>query len=82
MPTPPEVVKCYKYIDTQQKKYVEELRKIVGIPTISSNLRAHKQISALIHWLESRLKKLGFTVALQNLGNYVPHGQTEEVLTN
>ncbi|XP_033208561.1 cytosolic non-specific dipeptidase-like isoform X2 [Belonocnema kinseyi] len=79
MPTPPEVIKCYKYIDNQQKKYVEELRKIVGIPTISSNLRAHKQISALIHWLESRLKKLGFTVALKNLGNYVPHGQAEEM---
>ena len=80
MPTAPEIVNCYKYIDTQQKKYVEELRKIVGIPTISSNVRTHKQISDLIHWLESRLKKLGFTVALKDLGNYLPYGQTEKVL--
>ena len=79
MPIPPDVVKCYKYIDYNKKKYVEELRKIVGIPTISSNTKAHKQIHALTRWLESRLKKLGFEVSLKEVGNYMPPGQTEKV---
>lgn len=80
MPIPPQVVKCYKYADTQRKRYIDELREIVAIPGISTDPKFHKQLSLLIEWVESRLKDLGFEVELQEMGTYTPEGMESTVL--
>lgn len=79
MPTAPEIIKCYKHIDSNKKKYVDELREIIKVPNVSSNRKADKQMSILIHWLENRLKKLGFSISLKNISSYAKSGSTEEV---
>jgi acetylornithine deacetylase/succinyl-diaminopimelate desuccinylase-like protein len=64
MPIPPEVVKCYKYIDSQRKNYIEELRQIVKIPNVSSDPSAKADLTKIIQWMYHRLKQLGFQTKL------------------
>lgn len=65
MPIPEEVVKCYKYIDSHVKDYVDELKEIVRVPNISSDADAKKPINDLIKWMSDKLKSLGFTILLK-----------------
>ncbi|XP_001603718.1 cytosolic non-specific dipeptidase-like [Nasonia vitripennis] len=65
MPIPPDVVKCYKHIDTCSKKYVNELKQIVKIPNVSSDPDAKNHLSTLIKWMSSRMKQLGFNILLK-----------------
>lgn len=65
MPIPPEVVKCYKHIDSRSKSYIEELRRIVKIPNVSSDPDAKDHLAALIQWMTARLRQLGFSTLLK-----------------
>lgn len=79
MPIPPQVVKCYKYIDSQEKIFIEELRELVAIPSISSNPKARSNVDFAIKWMQARLLRTGFTVELKGVGSYVPDGETTAV---
>ena len=81
MPIPPQVIKCYKYIDNEKSNYVDELKSIVAIAGISgkSEPKFQKQLSLLIEWLEDRLKGLGFSVELREMGSYTPKGSDTPV---
>ncbi|XP_043275021.1 cytosolic non-specific dipeptidase-like isoform X2 [Venturia canescens] len=78
---PPHIVKCFKYIDAQKKKYVQELREIVAIPGISNDPQSYKELSSMIEWMEERLKGLGFHVDLKDVGNYTPEDSDSSVRT-
>ncbi|XP_046737736.1 cytosolic non-specific dipeptidase-like [Diprion similis] len=71
MPIPLQVVKCYKYIDSQQKQFIEELRELVKIPNVSSSSEARKYVDSAIKWLQARLVRTGFSVELKNTDNKV-----------
>ncbi|XP_014207108.1 cytosolic non-specific dipeptidase-like [Copidosoma floridanum] len=65
MPTPPDVTRIYRHIDSRKKCYVDELREIVKIPSISSDPTAANHLKKLIKWTTSRLKNLGFNLVLK-----------------
>ncbi|XP_011503237.1 PREDICTED: cytosolic non-specific dipeptidase-like [Ceratosolen solmsi marchali] len=65
MPIPPDVVKCFKYIDLQSKNFIEELRQIIKIPNVSSNPVAKGDLITMIYWMSNRLKQLGFQTQLK-----------------
>ncbi|XP_015597191.1 cytosolic non-specific dipeptidase [Cephus cinctus] len=79
MPIPPDLVKVYKYVDTQRERYIQELRSIVSIESISSNINLRCKISLIIKWMATRLKKLGFKVQLLEIGKYIPERHNKEV---
>lgn len=79
MPIPPQVIQCYKYIDSKQKDFVKELRELVSIPNISSNSGARSHVDTVIKWLEARLVLAGFRVDMKSVGSYTPSGQTTAV---
>lgn len=51
----------------------------MAIPTMSNDPESHKNLSAMIEWLEERLKGLGFHVDLKDVGDYTPEGSNSSV---
>ncbi|XP_058802620.1 cytosolic non-specific dipeptidase-like [Phymastichus coffea] len=62
MPIPPDLVKCYKYLDLNSQNHIEELRKLVNVPNVSADPYAKDHLSALVRWISKRLKNLGFNL--------------------
>lgn len=65
MPIPPDVVRCYKYIDSNSKTFIDELKQLVEIPNVSSDVNSKNHLSTLVNWMFTRLENLGFKVDLK-----------------
>ncbi|CAI5779823.1 beta-Ala-His dipeptidase-like [Podarcis lilfordi] len=58
----------FQYIDAHQHEYVQRLREWVAIESDSSNLLKRQDLIEMIHLAEERIKYLGGTVELAELG--------------
>ncbi|RKP09262.1 hypothetical protein THASP1DRAFT_28940 [Thamnocephalis sphaerospora] len=70
------VDKFFEHVDKQQDDYVQRLREIVAIPSVSCDLAYRKDVVRMGEWLINELEKLGATTKRVEPGTQVLEGQT------
>jgi Cys-Gly metallodipeptidase DUG1 len=51
--------KVYEYVEKNQNYFVDKLREVVAIPSVSGDVEHRPFVFAMSAWLEKELKKLG-----------------------
>lgn len=65
------------YIDGNKSKFIANLKEAVAIPSISSSAEHRIQTTNMVHYLADKLKLLGATVEICDIGNQVlPNGSS------
>ncbi|KAI8054293.1 hypothetical protein BDF22DRAFT_678279 [Syncephalis plumigaleata] len=70
------VDRFFEHVDKQQDDYVQRLREIVAIPSVSCDLERRKDVVRMGEWLINELEKLGATTKRVEPGTQVLEGQT------
>lgn len=67
-PLPDDLERLFNEIDSKQKCYIETLRTVCAIKSVSAWPDHRKDIQKMIEWTVQRLKKLGATCKLADVG--------------
>ncbi|XP_015586059.1 cytosolic non-specific dipeptidase [Cephus cinctus] len=65
---PPTLVKLFGHIDQHKDEYVNNLRDVVAIKSVSAWPEKRSEIVKMIQWAEAKLKDLGTTTELADIG--------------
>jgi len=63
------VERLFKHVDNNQDKYIDRLREVVAIPSVSAWPESRPEIVKMCNWVADRLKELGATIDLADIGN-------------
>lgn len=63
----------YSHIDANQRRYIDTLKDAVAIKSISAFPEYRDEIFRMINWTSDKLKALGTTIELADVGNQVLH---------
>lgn len=77
-----ELIKILQYIDTYQERFINDLREAVEIRSVSGSYEHNADITKMIKWTESWLKKLKCTYSERfDIGSYSVDGKTIKLPT-
>ncbi|XP_050506548.1 cytosolic non-specific dipeptidase [Diabrotica virgifera virgifera] len=77
MALPGPLDKLFKYLDENKAKYIENLRQVVAIQSVSAWPEKRGEITKQMKWALERLQALGASAELRDLGTQtLPNGQT------
>ncbi|XP_034947781.1 cytosolic non-specific dipeptidase [Chelonus insularis] len=65
---PSTLSKLYGYIDQHKKEYIDDLREAVAIKSVSAWPDMRDEIVKMMKWMETKLKALGATTELADVG--------------
>uniref|UniRef100_T1J673 Peptidase M20 dimerisation domain-containing protein n=1 Tax=Strigamia maritima TaxID=126957 RepID=T1J673_STRMM len=65
-----DLSKVFSYIDGNKLKFTENLREAVAIKSVSADRECRPEIRKMVEWTAERLKILGATVKLEELGEF------------
>ncbi|KNC98799.1 metallodipeptidase [Spizellomyces punctatus DAOM BR117] len=71
--------KLSKYVDENQKFYIERLAEVVAIPSVSGEAARRPEVHRMGQWLVSELKRLGASVNIHNPGKQTLEGKELEL---
>ncbi|TPX70427.1 hypothetical protein SpCBS45565_g01760 [Spizellomyces sp. 'palustris'] len=71
--------KLSKYVDGNQKFYIERLAEVVAIPSVSGEAARRPEVHRMGQWLVSELKRLGASVNIHNPGKQMLEGKELEL---
>ncbi|XP_011501395.1 PREDICTED: cytosolic non-specific dipeptidase [Ceratosolen solmsi marchali] len=77
MDVPAVLTKLFKYIDCNKVKYIDNLRQVVAIKSVSAWPESRNEIIKMIKWTEAQFKQLGATTELAYLGTQKLHNGNE-----
>jgi len=60
--------KFYKHVDANEEKYIGRLKELVEIPSVSAWPEKRQDIVKCCNWTADKLKELGATIEMQELG--------------
>lgn len=60
--------KFYKHVDSNEDKYIARLKELVEIPSVSAWPEKRQDIVKCSNWTAEKLKELGATIELQDIG--------------
>jgi nonspecific dipeptidase len=72
-PLPQELQQLFSHIDANQRRYIDTLKDAVAIKSISAFPEFRDEIFRMINWTSDKLKALGTTIELADVGNQVLH---------
>ncbi|XP_012256892.1 cytosolic non-specific dipeptidase [Athalia rosae] len=76
LPLPPTLKKLFSYIDAHKSEYIENLREVVAIKSVSAWPDKRGEIVKMMQWAEKKLVELGATTELVDIGNQtLPDGK-------
>ncbi|EAA03960.4 AGAP007619-PA [Anopheles gambiae str. PEST] len=65
---PAVLTKLFSHIDANKSKYIDALREAVAIKSVSAWPESRPEIFRMVEWVAERLRKLGATVELADVG--------------
>ncbi|PVU95578.1 hypothetical protein BB561_001723 [Smittium simulii] len=65
----------FQYVEDNQAFFIEQLAEVVAIPSVSCEAERRSEVIKMGNWLESRMKALGVTVKLAELGDQMLEGK-------
>jgi len=66
---PPPLAKLFDHVNANKDKYIKTLKEVVGIQSVSCSPDKRDDVIAMMKWAEKRLKALGATVELCDVGS-------------
>lgn len=60
-----------EYVESNKNKFIENLKEAVAIESVSSSVQHRPQTINMIHYFADKLKQLGATVEICDIGNQV-----------
>ncbi|XP_066591237.1 cytosolic non-specific dipeptidase [Prorops nasuta] len=76
MAVPAPLQKLFSYIDEHKTEYIDNLRDVVAIKSVSAWPAHRQEITKMVKWTEVKLKNLGVSTELANLGKQnLPDGR-------
>ncbi|KAF9153317.1 hypothetical protein BGX20_004952, partial [Mortierella sp. AD010] len=66
----------YAQVDKDQNIYVERLREVVAIPSVSSDASMRPQVFRMGEWVQNELKRLNVEYEIRDPGTHVMDGHT------
>lgn len=77
MAVPDNLTKIFKYVDDNQKRFIDILREAVAIKSVSAWPHTRPEISRMVEWTKVKLEALGATCSLHDVGmQTLPDGKT------
>lgn len=68
MSLPKPLQDIFGYIDSKKLTFIENLKEAISIPSVSGDVSYRQDVVTMVKWAESRLKSLGATVELCDIG--------------
>ncbi|XP_008480618.1 cytosolic non-specific dipeptidase [Diaphorina citri] len=66
-----------EYVESNKNKFIENLKEAVAIESVSSSVQHRPQTINMIHYFADKLKQLGATVEICDIGNQtLPNGES------
>ncbi|KAL1517409.1 hypothetical protein ABEB36_001176 [Hypothenemus hampei] len=69
MTLPNILSKIFKHVDTKTPKYIELLKEVIAIKSVSAWPQSRQEVFRMMEWAQSQMQKLGATTELRDLGN-------------
>ncbi|KAG0240273.1 hypothetical protein B0O80DRAFT_499953 [Mortierella sp. GBAus27b] len=66
----------FAQVDKDQNIYVDRLREVVGIPSVSSDVALRPQVFRMGEWLQKEMKRLNIEYEIRDPGTHVMDGHT------
>lgn len=64
-----DVIYCvYRYIESNKTKFINNLKEAVSIQSVSGEIKNRQDVVNMMKWAESKLKSLGVSVELCDIG--------------
>ncbi|CAH0547738.1 unnamed protein product [Brassicogethes aeneus] len=76
MGLPEPLVKLFKHIDENKKSYIDTLKDVVAIQSVSAWSEKRGECRKMMEWGAARLQKIGATTELKELGMQTLHDGT------
>ncbi|XP_012533231.1 cytosolic non-specific dipeptidase [Monomorium pharaonis] len=77
MALPPVLKNLFKYIDEHKQEYIDNLREAIAIKSVSAWPDHRDEVIEMMKWAEVRLKNLGATTELADIGKQKLSDNTE-----
>lgn len=77
----PELLKILQYVDSNRKKFYDDLAEAVKIKSITSELKYVEEVKKMHRFVENWLLKLEMKYECFNIGHYEIDGQSVEIPT-
>ncbi|GLH14508.1 hypothetical protein R5R35_006558 [Gryllus longicercus] len=68
MGLPKELEEIFGFVDSHKSQYIDNLRDVVAIQSVSAWPKSRQEIVKVVKWVEDRLTKLGASVELCDVG--------------
>ncbi|XP_054275860.1 cytosolic non-specific dipeptidase [Macrosteles quadrilineatus] len=73
MSLPKQLQDLFSYVDKNAVKFIGILKEAVSIPSVSNDVGHRPDVVTMVKWTESRLKSLGASVELCDVGDQIMH---------
>jgi len=80
MSLPKALTDLFKFIDEHKNDYIKNLSDAVAIQSVSAAPEKRPEITKMVKWTEDRLKNLGVTTELRDVGTQTLHDGTKLAL--
>lgn len=76
MSLPAKLTTLFDQVEKSKTKFIDVLREAVAIKSISTDVTCRDECNRMVLWTADRLKALGATVELKDIGTHIVDGKT------
>lgn len=76
MSLPAQLTTLFNQVEKDKTKFIQVLRDAVAIKSVSTDVTCRDECERMVLWTAERLKALGATIELRDIGTHVVDGKT------